>query len=30
VVGEPFWSSVEIVRNPTLVADAVRALGAAA
>lgn len=30
VVGEPFWSSVEIVRNPTLVADAVKALGAAA
>jgi exosortase A-associated hydrolase 2 len=30
VVGEPFWSSVEIVRNPTLVADAVNALGAAA
>jgi exosortase A-associated hydrolase 2 len=30
VLGEPFWSSVEIVRNPTLVADAVNALGAAA
>jgi exosortase A-associated hydrolase 2 len=30
VPGEPFWSSVEIVRNPTLVADAVNALGAAA
>ena len=30
VLGEPFWSSVEIVRNPTLVADAVTTLGAAA
>jgi exosortase A-associated hydrolase 2 len=30
VLGEPFWSSVEIVRNPALVTDAVKALGAAA
>lgn len=28
--GEPFWSSVEIVRNRALVQDAVRTLGAAA
>jgi exosortase A-associated hydrolase 2 len=28
--GEPFWSSVEIVRNPALVGDAVRALGTSA
>jgi exosortase A-associated hydrolase 2 len=27
VEGEPFWSSVEIVRNPLLVAETVRALG---